>query len=152
MRDLIRPGLFVIVRLGLLLSTSAWIFSQGYFMGIVAKPGMTAMIVIVDGRGMRFGRVFWGPDDNKVQVGMASDLDESSNVQKLNPAFMMSMGPRQKWFWFGCMFELLLVIPHWLIVLCFAIFYGTVKIVYRITAATSDTDQFPSIRESQQIS
>lgn len=151
MRDLIRPGLFLIARLGLLLSISAWILSQGYCLQIVVNPGGKATAIVIEHRGVFLGvGIFGGMPTELIRIGYAfehafNEVFDPEFARSINPAtnpeqtYKFSKIPGLLLFWFGPMSFLLLVIPHWLIVLCCAIFYGAVKLVYRNTVTNTET-------------
>ena len=152
MRDVIRPGLFLIARLGLFLSVSAWISSQWYFLQIVVNPGVKATAFVIEKRGVFLGvGVVGGRPPKLIYVGDASVPNAYHEVfdREFGRSIQIATRPEQTYkfgkiaglflFWFGPMSLLLLVIPHWLIVLCCAIFYGVLKLVYRNTATTSES-------------
>ncbi|MFY9253292.1 MAG: hypothetical protein WAO83_07545 [Fuerstiella sp.] len=150
MKDLIRPGLFLIARLSLLHSVSAWILSQGYFLQIVVNPGVKETAFVIERRGVFLGVGVVGKRPPKlIYFGYAF---EHAFNEVFDPEFGRSIHiatPPEKTYkfgkiaglfllWFGPMSLLLLVIPHWLIVLCSTSFYGVLKLVYRNTVTNTE--------------
>lgn len=106
MRELIRPGLFWVVRIGLLLSVVAWIYGQSKTVGIAVN------VFSVHCTRDAWTIIRWpfprSPFGNKIRF------------VRLSPASSDDYGAIPHG-----------AIPHWLIVANFAVYYGVLRWVYR---------------------
>ena len=120
MRSLIRPTLFMVARLGLVLSVVAWAVGQwrmshslGTGTHLVASAGVISVIHDADGWDVTGGDL-----SQPAYFGYVLRVDGSM--------------PRPIRFWINrdrrsCRLE----IRHWLVVTLFALFYGVLKWAYR---------------------
>ena len=130
MRELIRPGLFSVARLGLLLSVFAWIIGQFWLMqigplqsvdrGIVIvlppRPTATWMPRVAPHAESRFLNMVFNPQQ------LAESVSDTFEVHQVpGAAFVVERSAATAY---------LLAIRHWLIVGLFAVFYATLKCAY----------------------
>ena len=123
MRDLIKPTLFIVARLGLLLAVVAWIIGQWWMVKVSSQVEMSRRgwqycnVLPMEARFSIWRKTEW----HNLDVSITDFLSETprTDVSFRGIEFRQYSAVRY------------LRVPHWLIVTIFALFYGVLKWVYR---------------------
>ena len=126
MRELIRPALFLVARVGLFLGVVAWVVGQTW-QGVGFTPGCGAIV-----------------DQHGVIVGINTPSDRGWGGEEISGTMLVKEFlsvrdtlPGTRYWGFGAFAVLqetgsvIIAFRHWLIITIFALFYGVLKWVYR---------------------
>ena len=147
MRNLIRPGMFLIVRLGLFLSIAVWVLSQSW--AGFGRAGTSTITIVPLGVVLTFNESASG-----TLAGSVRRLD-NLNVWgnwSTNPRFNGAFYAKPNTYYstgfalpglvyIDLPYRTRIAIHHWLIVVLFTLSYCCLKFVYRKTTTESDVDE-----------
>ena len=124
MRSLVKPGLFWVARIALVLSVVAWAFGQWFDIAASAysPAGILASRVSNDGL-----EVYFDPRGAFYDASFSIRLPDSTLIESRDGARIRFGVP----VFTAIRSNQYIVVPHYLIFTIFVLFYGVLKLVYR---------------------